>query len=179
MSVPMEQMPPSGGDQAAKPDKEALLKELNNLAPEIQLVVLTAKDAIDERGEELVQRAAQAAQSPAIAMSQLAFAIIMGAIAKVSAEAEAEVGVRAGINPGDFVGDSGPGELILAMLFGIAERMQLPGYDNVAEYATAEEALYMMLEIAEAGGEGDPNAAAPQAAPAPQEKGAANWRSQA
>lgn len=170
----MEQMPPEGGEQAPPPNKEALLKELNNLPPEIQLVVLTAKDVIDSRGQELVQRAAQSAKTPAIAMSQLSFALIMGAISKVTAEAEAEVGERAGINPGDFVGDSGPGELILAMLFGLAEQMQLPGYDNVAEYATAEEALYMLLEMAEAGGEGEAEGAPQEAA-----QGPANWRSQA
>lgn len=191
MSVPAEQMPPQGempqdGAAPASKDLKAMLAELGSLPPEIKLVVMSCMKVIDQRGEEIVGTMAEGAKSIAIGLSQAAFALLMGAIAQLSSEAEAEVGEKAGINPGDFVGDAGPAELVLARLFGVAEEMGLPGADDQSEYVTAGDALDLLLEIAESGGGegGDPGAQempadaemAPQAAP-PQAAPPQGWRS--
>jgi hypothetical protein len=179
----MEQMPPQGAAPPA--DKQAKLQELNNLDPAIQLVVLTCFDIIDERGEDLLNQIMQGVKTVAIATSQASFALIMGAIGQISAEAEAETGEKAGINPGKFVGDGGPGELVLARLFGLAEQMGVEGATDESEYVTAGDALDLLLEMAEQGGQGDPQAAmaAMQGgggeAPAPEQAPPQGWRSQA
>jgi hypothetical protein len=178
--MPQQQPAPQAGSPA--PDKQAKLQELNNVEPAIQLVVLSCFDIIDQRGEELLSQILQGVKTVAIGTSQMAFALIMGSIAQISSEAEAETGQKAGINPGKLVGDGGPGELVLARIFGLAEQMGVQGATDEAEYVTAGDALDLLLEMAESGGGGDPQAAMaamqgggePQAPQQPQ-----GWRQQA
>ena len=184
MSVPAEQMaPPQGGPPPAGPpqgDRQAAVQALNDLPPEIKVVVKECLDILDANGEQLVQRIMQSAKTPAIGLSQAASALIVGVTNRLEVDAAEATGQSVNIDLNQMVGDGGPGEVVLLRLFEIAVQLGVPGAEDEAEYGTAGDALDVLLEMAESagqgGGQGEEAAAPAQGAPAQQ---GGNWRQQA
>ena len=199
MSVPANQMPPPnqapapagpatpspngapapGGDDPGARQKAAL-DTFRQLAPEIKVVVKECIEVINKNGEAMIEKVMQGAGSVAIGLSQAALALITGVCRKLEAEATEATGQDVKIDLNRLVGDAGPGELILAVLFGKAEQMGVEGATDESEYIVAGDALDVLLEMTEKAGTGatqgedggDPEAAGaapPQGAPPPQE----------
>lgn len=194
MSVPPQNMPPQGAPagpppqgppQAAAPQGadaggDKVQAMLDKATPGAKVIALECSKIIDEDGEELVETVMQGAKSVAIGMSQVAFAIITGKALQLEQDASAELGEDVKINLGELIGVGGPGEYILARLFGVAEQMGIEGATDEGEYDVASDALDMLLDMAQFDAEGG------QRAPDPAEEGApagppppGNWREQA
>ena len=172
-AAPAQGQPPQGGQQDA-------LAALADVPPEIQVVVKECLEILDARGEELVGRIMQSAKTPAIGLSQATSALIVGVTNRLEVDAAEATGQSVNIDLNMLVGDGGPGEIVLLRMFEIAVQMGVPGAEDEAEYGTAGDALDVLLEMAEAagqgGGQGGEPQGDPQAAPAQAPQQGGGWR---